>query len=101
MSLPDWGPSEIAAISGRAVLKFWAPWCGPCKALAPVVSAAAADHPDVAFGQVNLDDQPELALRYRVRSIPTVIGVENGAVMWTQVGAVPAAVLEQRIARWS
>lgn len=103
MSLPDWDAAkvrQIQASGGRAVIKFWAPWCGPCKALAPVVEAAAAQHPDTVFGQVNLDEQPEVGRLFGVRGLPTIIGLENGGVVWNQVGLIPANALETRLTKW-
>jgi thioredoxin 1 len=70
------------------VADFWAPWCGPCRTVGPVLEKLAADHPDaVSVIKVNVDDNPELAARYAVMSIPTVIIFKGGEVQSQVVGA--------------
>jgi len=70
------------------VADFWAPWCGPCRMVGPVLEKLAADHPDaVSVVKVNVDENPELAARYAVMSIPTVIQFSGGKVQTQLVGA--------------
>ena len=77
------------------LVDFWASWCGPCRMLAPVVEQLSEDHPEVVFGKVNIDEQPELAARYQVASIPTLILFKNGKPAATSVGVRPKAALEK------
>lgn len=78
----------------RLVLKFTAAWCAPCRAFTPTVEAAAKNHPDVAFLEVDIDKDPGLAAQWRVRSVPTTIGFKEGNVAFQFQGAVPPSVLE-------
>lgn len=78
--------SEVISNNGKVLVDFYADWCGPCKMLAPVLEEIASEHSEIAVGKVNVDDCPELAIRYRVASIPTLILFENGAVSDLKIG---------------
>ena len=83
-----------------AMVDFWADWCGPCKMLTPTVEALAEQYGDrVVTGKVNVDEEPELARRFGIMSIPTVVFLKNGKEIERKVGVLPpetfAAVLEQ------
>ena len=70
---------EIVINIGKPILlDFWAPWCGPCQQIAPIVEQIAEEREDVIVGKVNVDEEMELAQRYRVLSIPTLVVVQNG-----------------------
>ena len=78
-------------------IDFYADWCGPCKMAAPIVEALAGEYPNVAFAKVNVDDLPEVAERYGIMSIPTMISVKNGEVAATSVGFRPKEALAETV----
>jgi thioredoxin 1 len=80
-----------------AVVDFWAEWCAPCFILAPIIEELAQDYPQVGFGKVNSDEEPEIASRYGVMSLPTVIFFKNGEPVDEVIGAVPREEIETRI----
>ena len=83
--------AEVESSETPVLLDFWASWCGPCRMLAPVLEELAGEFDGkVKFGKVNVDEQPELAMRYGVQSIPTLIQFRGGEPVNASVGVVPA-----------
>ena len=81
---------------GLLMVDFWAAWCGPCRMIAPVLEELAeASDGRVTLAKVNVDENPELALRYSIRSIPTILFVKDGEVIDRVVGAVPKSALQE------
>lgn len=89
--------AEVEQASGLVVLDFWAGWCGPCMMLKPVLEALSAELPQVKFCKADVDEQMELAQRFGVQSIPTLVCMKNGAVVKTLVGFRDQAALKAEL----
>jgi thioredoxin 1 len=90
--------TEVLQSDKPYLVDFWAEWCTPCRALGPIIEELAADYAGkVAVGKLNVDESNDIAIRYNVMSIPTVILFKEGAPVATSVGAVPKAELARRI----
>lgn len=86
---------EVLTAEKPVLVDFWAPWCGPCRMLSPVVDELAEEHNgEVYVGKVNIDEEPELATRFGVMSIPTVMLFKGGVPVSTSVGVKPKHALE-------
>ena len=85
--------SEVIHCDKPGLMDFWAPWCGPCRMVGPVVEEIAAERNDIKVCKVNVDEQPELAGQFGVMSIPTLVLVKDGKIVRQSVGARPKSAI--------
>ncbi|MBE6929662.1 MAG: thioredoxin, partial [Ruminococcaceae bacterium] len=81
--------NEVINSEKKVLLDFWAPWCSPCRIVVPMVEEIAKERPDIKVGKINVDENPELAARFRIMSIPTLVVMENGKIVNQAMGARP------------
>ena len=80
---------EVIQSDKPVLLDFWAPWCGPCRRVVPIVEEIAREREDIKVGKINVEEEPELAMQFRVMSIPTLVVMKNGQVVSQSAGARP------------
>ena len=81
--------NEVINSDNPVLLDFWAPWCGPCRMVGPILEEIAGERSDIKIGKINVDEQPELASQFRVMSIPTLIVIKDGKIVNQSMGAKP------------
>ncbi|MBQ8880315.1 MAG: thioredoxin [Clostridia bacterium] len=92
--------AEVEECSSLVVIDIYADWCGPCKMLAPIISELESENPDVKFAKINVDEERELAMQFKVQSIPMVAFVKDNTLLDVSVGYVPKDKLSRMIGEY-
>ena len=93
--------SEVLDSSDTIMVDFWAEWCGPCRAVSPILDAIAEEHADkIKIVKLNVDDNPQMAMKYQITSIPRMMVFRNGEVVKSVLGAKPKPALEAELAEF-
>jgi thioredoxin 1 len=90
---------ELTGKEGIVLVDFWASWCGPCVRFAPVYERSSEKHQDIVFGKVDTEAQQALAVQFNIQSIPTIMAVRDGVIVFSQAGALPEKSLESLISK--
>jgi len=89
--------AEVTGGEGIVLVDFWAAWCGPCVRFAPIYERVSEKHPDVVFGKVNTEAEPALSMEFGIQSIPTIMAIRDGVLVFQQPGSLPEQALESLI----
>ena len=89
--------NDVAEKNPILIIDFWAPWCGPCRQFAPIYEETASEYPDIAFGKVNTEEQQDIAGYFKIQSIPTVMIIREGVIVFAQPGMLPKEGLKDVI----
>jgi thioredoxin 1 len=90
---------ETVTNNDFVIVDFWAPWCGPCRSFAPTYEKVSADFPEVVFAKVNTEEEQEIAMHFRIRSIPTLMIFREKVIIFSQAGALPESGFRQLVER--
>lgn len=90
---------EVTSREGIVLVDFWAAWCAPCIRFAPAYEAASEKHPDITFGKVDTEAEQELTAQFGIQSIPTIMAIRDGVIVFAQPGALPEPALESLISQ--
>ena len=89
--------TEVLKSESAVLVDFWAPWCGPCRQIAPMIDELADENPGVSIGKVNIDENPGVAQKFGINSIPTLLLFKNGEVSESFIGVRPKAALQEAL----
>ncbi|MDL2306322.1 thioredoxin [Bacteroides sp. OttesenSCG-928-D19] len=98
LEITDNNVKDILAQGKPVVIDFWAPWCGPCKTIAPIIEELAEEYKDrISIGKCDVDESADTSTEYGIRSVPTILFLKNGEVVDKLVGAVPKAKIVEKL----